>query len=264
MTKNQIHKQFQRTFLINKMEDIDVFILAGQSNAQGWQGDALQYPQDPEHLDSTIKFYWVTPGFSSSKGKWTTLQAQGGRFPSGHFGPEITFARALKQAGYNPAIFKYTLGSTSIAHNWKSPGNGGLYDQMVKSIQQALQLLKEEDGNIVTRAFIWIQGESDAETIETATLYKKRLSNLITHLRKDIIRNSTLPVIIGVDEQHPNIIQNPHVLHAQYELAKENRFITFSSMNNLLKADNTHLQPKGLEEHGKRLYASYITLIKNT
>jgi hypothetical protein len=36
------------------------------------------------------------------------MQAQDGRFPSGHFGPEVTFSRD-QNAGYNPAIFKLYL-----------------------------------------------------------------------------------------------------------------------------------------------------------
>jgi hypothetical protein len=79
--------------------------LAGQSNAQGYSGDAAFYPADPNGLDSQIRFNWTYIGNSSSS-DWETMQAQDGRFPSGHFGPEVTFSRA-QNAGYNPAIFKF-------------------------------------------------------------------------------------------------------------------------------------------------------------
>jgi len=36
-------------------DPIDLFIWAGQSNAQGWQGDADFYPSDPDSLDSQIR-----------------------------------------------------------------------------------------------------------------------------------------------------------------------------------------------------------------
>lgn len=85
---------------------VDLFVMAGQSNMQGWQGDAKDYPADPRGVDKAIRFYWVTPGHSPSQGQWTSLMAQGGRFPKGHFGPEVGFARQLKSAGLNPAIFK--------------------------------------------------------------------------------------------------------------------------------------------------------------
>ena len=59
------------------------------------------------------------------------LGPQEGRFPKGHFGPEISFARVLKKQDTPLAIFKFTLGATSLAGKWRAPGAGGLYDQMV-------------------------------------------------------------------------------------------------------------------------------------
>ena len=243
-------------------EEVDLFIIAGQSNAQGWQGDAKLYPKDLDGLDKTIRFYWVTPGFSSSNGEWTTLKAQGGRFEQGHFGLEVTFARSLKQAGYNPAIFKYTLGATSIAKNWKGPGDGGMYDQMVKEFQKAVSLLKEQGNKVNVRAFIWIQGESDGESAEMANAYKERLKLLIDDLRNKVIQDTKLMVVLGVDEQHSWVEKYPQIVQAQKALAKEDPRIVFTSMMGLEKADGTHLTPEGLKEHGQRIFAAYESINK--
>jgi len=245
---------------ISFAEEIDLFIIAGQSNAQGWQGDAKQYPKDFNKLDKTIRFYWVTPGFSSSEGKWTTLKPQKGRFKNGHFGLEITFARSLKMAGYNPAIFKYSLGATSIAKNWKGPGDGEMYDQMVKEFKKALSILKKQDHKINLRAFIWIQGESDAQSPEMANAYKEKLKLLIDDIRNNVTKKKKLPIILGVDEQHPWIKKNPQVLQAQKNIAENDNNIIFTSMKHLEKADSTHLTPQGLNEHGKRIYTAYKTI----
>ena len=105
-------------------------------------GSILPGVRDPKGMDKDIRFYWVTPGHSSSDGRWTRLKAQGGRFPKGHFGPEVTFARQLKENGFNPAIFKYSLGSTGLARDWRGPGEGGLYDQMVKELRGAIAQLE--------------------------------------------------------------------------------------------------------------------------
>jgi len=238
-------------------EDIDLFILAGQSNAQGWKGDATHYPKDPDGSDKSIQFYWVTPRHSSSGGEWTTLKAQGGRFKKGHFGLEVTFTRSLKKAGYNPAVFKYSLGSTSIAGNWRGPGDGKMYDQMTKEFDKAVALLRKKEHKVNIRGFIWIQGESDAQTPAMAKAYKGRLKKLIDDLRQNVTKNSKLAVILGVDEQHGWVKKNTQVVQAQQELAKEDRNTTFTSMIGLEKADGTHLTPKGLEEYGRRIYAAY-------
>lgn len=249
---------------VSVAQNVDLFLIAGQSNAQGWQGNAAYYPEDPEGLDSAIKFYWVTPGYSSSKEEWTTLKVQGGLFEQGHFGPEVTFARALKRNGYNPAIFKYSLGSTSIANNWKLPGEDGMYDRMVNEFRKATRILEDEAEKINIRAFIWIQGESDAETKSMAEAYYKRLKSLIKDIRMNVIGNPNLPVILGVDEQHPWVTKHPEVVQAQLKLAKDNEHITFTSMRGLDKADATHLTPEGLKKHGVHLFKAYKELIEDS
>ena len=102
-------------FLIRAQENIDLFIWAGQSNAQGWTGNAAEYPKNDQDLDKSILLNWTFFGKESSHGEWIQMQAQKGRYPDGHFGPEVSFSRELKKAGYNPAIFKYCLGGTGLA-----------------------------------------------------------------------------------------------------------------------------------------------------
>lgn len=236
----------------SQADELDLFILAGQSNAQGWTGDAAHYP--PDTLDQSIPFFWVTPQHSSSKGKWTHLQVQGGRYEKGHFGPEVELARALKKHGHQPAIFKYTLGGTSIANDWQGPGDGKMYDQMVASLKAALSSLNAQGHVVKVRGFIWIQGESDAQTPAMAKAYKGRLRRLIDDVRNNVIGNPQLSVILGVDEQHPLVVKNPQVLEAQQQLADEIDNVVFTSMYGFEKADTTHLTPTGLKAQGKRLY----------
>jgi hypothetical protein len=245
---------------ILRAEDIDLFVLAGQSNMQGWQGNAENYPADPNGIDKRIKFYWVTPQYSSSQGKWTFMQPQGGLFPKGHFGPEVTFARLLVSDGYNPAIFKYSLGSTSLAYDWKAPGKNGMYDQMVAELKKAVTLLQKQGHKVSFKALAWIQGESDAESKELADEYGNMLKLLIDHFRGKVAKEERLPIILGLDEQHSWVKAFPKVLEAQQQIAKEDQEIIFTSMIGLEKADPTHLTPKGLVEHGARLFAAYKML----
>ena len=106
------------------------------------------------------------------------MQSQEGRFASGHFGPEVTFSRKLKEAGYKPAIFKYTRGSTSIHSDWLAPEEGGYYDAMVADLDTAITDLESQGHTVNIRGFIWIQGESDAETHALASAYETTLELL--------------------------------------------------------------------------------------
>jgi len=245
---------------ILRAEDIDLFVLAGQSNMQGWQGNAESYPADPNGIDGKVRFYWETPTISSSGGKWTFLRAQGGLFPKGHFGREVTFARLLVMNGHNVAVFKYSLGSTGLAYVWKAPGQYGMYDEMIVELRKALTLLQARGHKITIRALVWIQGESDAESKELADEYGSRLKLLIDHFRTKVAIDNRLPIILGVDEQHTWIKAFPKVLEAQQQIAREEPAVIFTSMVGLEKADETHLTPKGLEEQGARLFAAYKVL----
>ena len=250
---------FLLLFTANKTqaENIDLFILAGQSNMQGWRSDAAHYPTDRHRFDARIPFYFETINYTSSNQQWTTLKPQAGHFSSGPFGPEITFARALLKTKLKPAIFKYSKGGSSLKTDWKSPNQSGLYDDMVASLEMAIYELESQGHTVTPRAIIWIQGESDAATPKLATEYYWHLRRLIHHLRVNIIRIPKLPVILSVDEQHPHVQQNPQVVDAQITLSLEDPTITFVSMFGLEKADVTHLTARGTIEQGKRLYSAY-------
>ncbi len=251
---------FMVPLMLTAQENIDLFIWAGQSNAQGWMGNAEFYPKDEQGLDKSILLNWNFYGQENSNGNWINMQAQKGRFPAGHFGPEVSFARELKKAGYNPAIFKYSLGATGLARDWKAPGDGGIYDDMVIDLKSATQKLKGKGYNVNIRGFIWIQGETDAGDEYAATNYQVNLLRLIDDLRTNVLKSPNLKIILGVDEQHQFVQERPMVVQAQKKIAQEDENIIYTTMHGLPKADGTHLIPKGLVDHGKRIFAAYKIL----
>ncbi|PHN02379.1 sialate O-acetylesterase [Flavilitoribacter nigricans] len=238
-------------------EAVDLFIWAGQSNAQGWTGDAAAYPVDDTTLDQSILLNWTFFGQTSSAGEWVPMQAQAGRYPAGHFGPEVSFSRELKRAGYHPAIFKYCLGATGLARDWKAPGAGGIYDHMVEDLQTAIAALKQKGYRVQVRGFIWIQGESDAGDEAAANAYGSNLQKMIDHLRTQVLHRQDLKILLGVDEQHAFVQQRPVVVEAQKNLANQDPNIIYTSMYGLPKADATHLTPAGLVGHGKRIFSAF-------
>lgn len=241
-------------------DDYDLFVLAGQSNAQGWTGDARHYPTKDGDLDADIPLYYDYPKLSSSQGDWVSLGPQNGRFSRGHFGPEITFARTLKSQGYSPAIFKFAMSSSSLDHTWKRPGQDGLYDRMTRSLEQAIRKLRKAGHRPRLRALIWIQGETDAVDPGAAARYEENLAALIRHFRTQVASNRSLPVILGVDEENPFVERRPIIVAAQKNLARKERWTTRSSMAGLAKADQTHLKPSALQKHGIRIADAFLEL----
>lgn len=238
-------------------KQIDLFIMAGQSNMQGWRSDAANYPADPHNIDQQIPFYFEAINYSSTEEHWQTLRPQAGHFKSGHFGPEVSFARALLNTKMSPAIFKYSSGGTSIKTDWKAPGKNGLYDKMVNNLNLAILELELQGHTVTPRALVWIQGETDANDSQLSTEYYWHLKKLLHHLRTNVLHTPKLPVILSVDEQHPRVQLNPQVVDAQMKLANEDQTVKFMSMKGLEKSDVTHLTAKGTIKQGLRLYSTY-------
>ena len=239
---------------------LDLFVLAGQSNAMGWLGNASSYPpQEPNLLDSSIKLNYEQIGTTSKSDGWQTLGPQQRQNYGEIFGPEVTFSRLLKRGGYNPAIFKYTEGSTSLADDWKAPGQSGHYDTMVTKFNAAVLDLQNQGYTVNIAGFIWIQGEQDATDATDAGNYQSNLNAIISDFRTNVASNSTLEFVLGVDEGNPasNIST---IVTAQTNIANGDANIVRSSMVGLEKADSTHLTPAGIIDHGKRIYDSMFDL----
>lgn len=245
-------------------QKVDLFVLGGQSNAQGWRGDAAQYPIDTLLLDRYVGLSYTYVDNTSSNGRWIQMQPQEGLFMSGHFGPEVSFGRRLKAYGLNPAIFKYTCGGTSINSFWKTPGAGGKYDALVSDLKTDIATLEKLGYTVNIRGFIWIQGEADAANATIANEYYAKLLSIVTDFRQNVAKNNNLPIILGVDEQYPSVITYPIIWQSQQRIASEIGNALFTSMYGLPKADNTHLTPAGLYTHGIRLFDAYKTITSGT
>ncbi|MGL1934312.1 MAG: GDSL-type esterase/lipase family protein [Fibrobacterales bacterium] len=244
-------------------KEVDLFLLMGQSNMQGDKGHGNQYPADPEGLDAQIPFHWTYTDDHQSDG-WTTLGSQSGLFSYGNFGPEVTFARELKRAGYTPAIFKHAWGGTSVYHNWKMPGEGGLFDTFIARVNEAITELKNAGTTINVRGVVWIQGESDSGSEFLESVYRSYIETYIEYWRNTVAENSVLPIILGVDEQFPGIPEDPDIVQHHQDIARNDSAIAFTSMYGLEKADATHLTPAGIILQGRRIFADMVCLMKDS
>lgn len=95
-----------------------------------------------------------------------------------------------------------------------------------------------------------------------AIAYQERLVTVLHYVR-DLFHEPDLPVILGIDEQHPWVIERPIVVEAQKQIVAANKHMAFLSMLGLEKYDTSHLTPKGLVEHGERLFETWRQLTKS-
>lgn len=188
---------------------VDLLIVAGQSNAVGFDADPESLPFNSE--DQHILFWWRTGDpppddhDSTSHDEWTSLQFQPrgtpveprdnsarqyGNFshPGGGFGPEISFARTVWAHSKRPlAVLKVAFSGTGIREDW-DPNSRGTNGICYRALTNEFQLASAEarKGGVILRprAFLWVQGESDADPKDAAR-YQDALHWLIFSVRRD-------------------------------------------------------------------------------
>ena len=268
-------------------ETRDLILVAGQSNAVGFDAYASEMPADDS--DKDVMFWWrvgdpppddhdVTSG-----GKWTTLQPQPKGSPKeknngarqygnfakaeGGFGPEIGFARELKAKEGKPlAIIKAAFSGTAVAQDWNpdDPGIGGsCYRALVETVKSALVAAKAQNIELRFRALVWVQGESDA-TPAYAPLYTKNLAHMITRLRSDLAAPELI-ALIGVNTRfgngkNPNM---PAVIESQKAVDAQDPLAVYVDTEGAetLPPSHTHFTAKGTLEIGRR-YAKALLSFK--
>ena len=195
---------------------VDVYILLGQSNAQGGQ-DLTHYKGILYHVlsnnFSTIlknsRIYDIESGAWEDM-RFTVLSTQGGfsnnrQHPNtparGQFhGPEIRLADEFtKRRSKKSYIFKCTSGGSYLAdtgsNNWdKDSASSTIYAETITVYENAMSALTLEGKTPTIKGVIWIQGESDALLETKANAYEANLTALVANLRSDF-GVADLPVV---------------------------------------------------------------------
>lgn len=245
----------------------DVFLLAGQSNADGrglnaeltggladlagpQAGVLVHYTNTAyTHADKSRYKKWMTlePGYSVAPGYSGTL-------PSTTFGMEIGAAKVLKSSYPNPAFIKVTRGGTALGvpgTDWypaplDSPDAGPLYKALIESTQVALAELTAAGDTCTVHALFWHQGESDGGN---AAGYGALLTTLIESVRRDLALPN-LRFIVG--ELAPGKPQDFRTV--QWEVARSVPNTHFISSRGFNTSDaNTHFDTSSMATFGKRL-----------
>jgi hypothetical protein len=245
----------------------DVFLLAGQSNADGrglkaeLTGGLASYagPQAGVLIHYTNTAY--TNADKSRYKKWLTLEpgfsvapGYSGTLPSTSFGMEIGAAKVLKTSYPNPAFIKVTRGGTALGvpgADWYpaplgSPEAGPLYKALIESTRLALAELTAAGDTYTVHGLFWHQGESDST--RTAE-YGGLLGTLIESVRRDLAMPN-LRFIIG--ELAPGKPQDFRTV--QWQVARGMPNTHFISSRGFTTSDaNTHFDTASMVTFGERL-----------
>ncbi len=183
-------------------EEADIWVLAGQSNMQGYGllsgppklnprvmvfglDNRWMPPVPPTHrvYTAAAPVYQATireknPGITDEA--WKTMEEGERKSPSNTTGPDRTFAEAIVDAtGRRVGLLPCALGSTSMA-DWDpaklQQGDRSLYGTMIERIRRV-------GGRV--KGVLWYQGESDAGSGPTLAAFPAAFLNLVDSLRRD-------------------------------------------------------------------------------
>lgn len=275
-------------------ETRDLILIAGQSNAVGYDAYTSELP--PDAADKEAMFWWRVGDpppdeFDVTSGRqWTTLQPQPrgtpldvkslaeddprrklqrqyGNFkkPEGGFGPEIGLTRELRARGGKPlAIVKVAFSGTGIVTDWHPDDAGpagSCYRALLEETKAAIAAATEKGITLHLRALVWVQGENDANA-GAAPKYEKNLAHLLERLRADLAAPELI-ALIGVntrfgDGKNPNM---PVVVAAQKAVAeKDRRSVYVDTEGAETLPPNTHFTAAGTLEVGRRFAAALLKL----
>ncbi|MFT6106712.1 MAG: hypothetical protein ACJATL_000948 [Rickettsiales bacterium] len=193
---------------------VRIFILAGQSNMQGY-GTVGGVEAKPGSLVDVIKN--DTNGDWSKIGKlnnWTSLENaflyydKGGSIirdqvtvgqgaNANLIGPELMFAHKLDEYYDDPIlIIKTAWGGHSLAVNFRPPSAGGVTGDSYKKMIKTVKYITKNLENYEISGFGWFQGWNDGGDANFYNEYESNLTHLIHDVRNDL-KVSKLPIVIA-------------------------------------------------------------------
>ena len=208
---------------------------------------------------STLQFQPRTPAMEGDAAK--KVGRQYGNFnkkSKGGFGPEIGMVRTLATKESRPlAVIKTAFSGTSVAADWNVglPGKAdACYRAMIDEAKAAITSARAKDITLRPRAFVWVQGESDANA-KDAPVYVANLSAMLKSLRTEL-GAPDLILLLGVNTRFGNGKNAfmPKVIAAQQEVAAalpRARYVDTAGAETL-SPSHTHFTADGTLEIGRR------------
>ena len=236
----------QSDSLFESRPEIDVWLIAGQSNAVGFGSDGLSaaYMNDERYTEGFDNvLFWgkyestynpedfvpVTVGLGKqSNTAKTTVGAEIGIAAA--LADSARMNAVIKRAVGGAFVYPTTNGSVSLEHGtWTPPSYlekysidtsenkiGDLYTSFIDTAKEGIEMLIEDGYTPVLRGIWWMQGEAETPYEVYANAYEELLDTLISDMRED------LGEITGTDQSNlafvmGKITRNPNPSYEQYD-----------------------------------------------
>lgn len=186
----KVQQQIDESIKVADYSSIDVYIIAGQSNADG-RGYINQLEAAYKRR-YTIPYLWQNRinSIENIYSPTSTLQDR--------FGVELSIAGELEFRNTNAIILKRAIGGiplyplSSYSYCWKIGESNSMYPLLKTMIDTVKEI---NDGKTINWKFVWLQGETDAEHQEAAAAYQQNMEELISQLKTDT--SESIKIAIG-------------------------------------------------------------------
>jgi hypothetical protein len=272
-----------------KPKRIDVFLIAGQSNATG-QGYIANLPKGFVPNGKVLLFHSGRPHLNSGAEPYTWMPLRQASESPDRFGPELGFGNQMQ--ALNPkspiALIKHAHSGTNLYSDW-NPGDsvkdtvnwGVQYAVFVSTVESALKGLRKMGYDPVIKGMIWQQGESDADKGGSVSEdYGKNLAHFIKRVREQFSCPEMI-FVYGYIYPPPNVGKgNDLVRKGQYEvdqnsgspLSVKGAFVVptedldhrANDYHSPLPNDYVHFGSAGTLELGRRMAVKMCSELKNT
>ena len=214
--------------------EVDVYLIAGQSNAVGFGSDGLSTSilNDPRYTDGFEDVLYYGRGDSNVVNELVSVKVGLGKDKSS-VGAEIGIASAVSGSNRMSAVIKHAVGASylypttdgSVAEasgTWTPPSYiekygvdtssnkiGDIYEAFLKTVTDGIALLKAEGYTPVVKGIWWMQGEAETNNESRSRAYEELLTMLIAEMKKDVgaivgADLSSLPFVMGKITRNPN------------------------------------------------------------
>ncbi len=215
---------------IEERKEIDIYLIAGQSNAAGYtvyDSDKLQ-AMDERYVNGFSNIYYTgavaaVRDIDSTLREFSIQNVKAGLgIYENRIGPELGLAEELssvynEETGAYAGFIKYAVGGSSLLtdsgkETWASPsykagltleaddtGTGALYESFLKEVENGLEAYREAGFYPVIKGIYWMQGEADRYNVSE---YIKAFPALMSDMRNDLTERTgqnlkKMPVIVG-------------------------------------------------------------------
>ena len=206
-------------------QTIDVYIIAGQSNADGRAEVSDLSEAQLASLENDTIIRYVNPGSERERAEpqstppdldvgtdgFTPLVPGGfsvdgtsARQLTQTFGPELSFGASIAEATGSDnqiAIIKVSRGGTNLRFDWMVNPNintvddeprGFLYRALMEHVAAGLAELEEDGSTAIVRGFVWHQGESDSDNVAG---YAGLFADFVAGVRDEF--GEDIPFVLG-------------------------------------------------------------------